>query len=211
MPQLDSQGLRLHYVQERDAYDPLEQRLAQEHLRVACLCESHSGISYKLQLEKTLPPRDYRITFTDLTSIVAVSADMLPVFADTHVLEIHLPTGYPVAPAICYMVTPTWHPNIQSDEGPYQGRICGNTEGFGAFYSLDQLILRIQAMLKYEIYFAKMKFPYPEDENVAQWVREYAEPLGIVRPGIGIQEGNILPANWRQLVKTEKRIKIRIE
>jgi hypothetical protein len=209
MLQLDTQGLRLYYDQERSAYDPLERRLAHEHLLVAELCDQHEDIHCKVLGD--LPPRDYRITFRGLESIVAVTADMLPVFDDTHVLEIHLPTGFPVAPPISYMVTSVWHPNIQSEEGPYQGRICGNTEGFGAYYSMDQLVLRIREMLRYEIYHAGLKFPYPEDEVVAQWVREYAEPLGIVSPGIGIVRDRRLPANWRQLVREEKRMKIKIE
>lgn len=209
MLHLDTQGLRLYYDQERNAYDPLERRLAHEHLLVAELCDQHEDIHCKVLGD--LPPRDYRITFRGLESIVAVTEDMLPVFDDTHVLEIHLPTGFPVAPPISYMVTSVWHPNIQSEEGAYQGRICGNTEGFGAYYSMDQLVLRIREMLRYEIYHAGLKFPYPEDEVVAQWVREYAEPLGIVSPGIGIVRDRLLPANWRQLIREEKRMKIKIE
>jgi hypothetical protein len=209
MSQLDTQGLHLHYDQERNAYDPLERRLAHEHLLVAELCDQYDDIHYKVLGD--LPPRDYRIAFRGLESIVAVDEDMLPLFSDTHVLEIHLPVGFPVAPPICYMVTSVWHPNIQSEDGPYQGRICGNTEGFGAYYSLDQLILRIRGMLKYENYHAGMNFPYPEDENVARWVREYAEPLGIVSPGVGIRRDRVLPANWRQLIREEKRVKYKIE
>ena len=211
MSHLDIQGLRLFYEQERNAFDPLERRLAHEHLLVAELCEQHDGIHYKVTGTGELPPRDYRITFTGLESIVAVDEDMLPIFGSTHVLEIHLPTGFPVAPPLCYMVTATWHPNIQSEEGPYQGRICGNTEGFGAYYSLDKLILRIQAMLGYEMYHAKLRFPYPEDENVARWVREYGEPLGIVRPGLGLKWDQSIPADWRKLVRRESRMKIKID
>ncbi|MEM0999162.1 MAG: ubiquitin-conjugating enzyme E2 [Bacteroidota bacterium] len=210
MSQLDIQVLRLHYKQEEGTFDPLERRLVHEHLLVAELCEQHEGIHYKLPNAAELPPRDYRITFTGLDSIVAIDEDKLPIYGDTHVLEIHLPTGFPVAPPICYMVTATWHPNIQSDEGPYQGRICGNTEGFGAYYSLDKLIMRIRDMLSYEMYHARLRFPYPEDETVAQWVREYGEPLGIVRPGLGLNREKSIPANWRKLIRREKRMKIKI-
>ena len=172
MSQLDLQGIEAYYEKVGKQLDPMDQRLAREHILVDALCQSHEGIEYKLPFPEILPPRDYRLTFKHLSTIVRVDSDQLPVFGDTHVLEIHLPAGFPAEAPICYMVSETWHPNIQSDEGPYQGRICGNTEGFGAHFSLDDLILRIERMLKYEIYHAELRFPYPEDETVARWVRD---------------------------------------
>jgi hypothetical protein len=204
--------LDYHSIYETAAktMDPLERRLAIEHLELITLCQEEPGISCKLTNQGSLPPRDFRITFTDLPSIVCLDGDMLPVFGDTHVLEIHLPSGFPVEAPVCYMASEIWHPNIQSEEGPYQGRICGNTEGFGAYYSLQELVLRIRAMLRYEIYHAGLKFPYPEDENVARWVREYAEPLGIVRPGVGLIPNGAVPENWRSHIarETTKRFKV---
>lgn len=210
MLQLDYQGWKAYYEDLGKHLDPMEQRLAQEHLLVAALCEEQEGFSYKLTNPSDLPPRDFRVTFNGLRSIVSVDHDMLPVFGDTHILEIHLGTSYPVDAPICYMASEIWHPNIQADEGPYQGRICGNTEGFGAFFSLDQLILRIVGMLKYENYHADLTFPYPEDENVARWVREYAEPLGIIKPGIGLIADGAMPDNWQHFVKQEQKIRIKL-
>jgi hypothetical protein len=207
----DPHGVAAYYESISKQLDPLEQRLAREHVLVDALCQHHSGIQYKLPSPETRPPRDYRITFTGLTSIVRVDSDMLPVFGDTHVLEIHLPGGFPAEAPVCYMASEIWHPNIQADEGPYQGRICGNTEGFGSYYSLDDLILRIEAMLKYEIYHAELRLPYPEDENVARWVREYAEPLGIVKPGIGLIPHGAMPENWRAHVRREQKTLIRMK
>lgn len=210
MLRLDQQDVAAYYAQVGKQLDPLELRLAREHMLVDALCQGHAGIGYKLPFPDALPPRDYRITFTGLSSIVRVDAEMLPVFGDRHVLEIHLPSGFPAEAPICYMASEIWHPNIQADEGPYQGRICGNTEGFGAYYSLDDLILRIEAMLKYEIYHAELRFPYPEDENVARWVREYAEPLGIVKPGIGLIPDGAMPDNWNLYVRKEQKKLIRM-
>lgn len=210
MAQLDPQGFAAYYEKVGRKLDPLEQRLAREHMLVEALCQNHPGISYKLIHPDQLPPRDYRVTFSGLSSIVNVDEDMLPIFGELHMLEIHLPASYPAEAPICYMVTETWHPNIQSEAGLYQGRICGNTEGFGAHFSLDDLILRIESMLKYEIYHAELRFPYPEDENVARWVREYAEPLGIVQPGIGLLAHGAMPENWRNHVKQEQKTRIRM-
>lgn len=197
------------YERNGAEFDPLERRLAHEHLQVDALCASDPEVSYSLP-EAELPPRAYRIAFHGVKSIVGLDAEMLPIFGTEHVLEIRLGPGYPVEAPLCYMVSPVWHPNIQSEPGPFQGRICGNTEGFGAFYALEELILRIKAILKYEMYHAQLRLPYPEDENVARWVREYAEPLGIVSPGIGIREDHVLPANWRQHVRREEKMRIRI-
>ena len=210
MSQLDYQGWKAYYDDLGKHLDPMEQRLAQEHLNVAALCEAQEGFSYKLTNPNDLPPRDYRVTFQGLKSIVAVDNDMLPVFGDTHILEMHLGTSYPVDAPVCYMATDIWHPNIQADEGPYQGRICGNTEGFGAFFSLDDLILRIAAMLKYESYHAELTYPYPEDENVARWIREYAEPLGIVKPSVGLIPEGAMPENWQRFVKQEQKLRIKL-
>lgn len=206
----DQQGWRLYYEKSGSRYDPLERRFMHEHLQVASLCEQDTDISYKLVQAETLPPRDYRIVFRNLRSIVSIDHEQLPVFGMDHVLEIHLPAGYPLETPIAYMVTPIWHPNIQSEPGPYQGRICGNTEGFGAFYSLDQLILRIKSMLLYESYHAEVRFPYPEDEHVARWVREYGEPLGILKAGVGIADPFVLPANWQNSIAKEQRVRIRL-
>lgn len=208
MSLLDGQRLSLYYDKKRRQFDPLQQRLAHEHLLVDRLCSQHDGISYKLLRQEELPPRDYRVTFTGLTSIVGIDLDQLPLFEDLHVLEIHLTPGFPLEPPVCYMCTPTWHPNIQSDPGPFQGRICGNTEGFGAFYSLDELILRIGSMLSFQTYHAEMTDPFPEDEDVARWVREYGEPLGIVAQGRGIVPDWTPSADWRNKVVPEKKLRI---
>ena len=208
MSQLETNRLSVFYDAKRGQYDPLQQRLAHEHLLVDELCAEHDDIGYKLIHSDQMPPLDYQVTFTGLKSIVGIDKDQLPLYGENHMLEIRMTPGYPMEPPVCYMISKVWHPNIQSEAGPFEGRICGNTEGFGSFYSLDQLILRIRAMLAWETYHAEMTDPYPEDENVARWVREYAEPLGIVSQGLGIDHEWTLPANWKSLVTHEKKIRI---
>ncbi len=208
MLKLDSQRLSAFYSERRSSYDPLQQRLAHEHVLVESLCEGHENISYKLLDPDRLPPLDYRITFHQLPSIIGIDEHQFPRYGDTHVLEIRMTYGFPLEPPVCYMCTPTWHPNIQSEPGPFQGRICGNTEGFGSFYSLDELILRIRSMLAFETYHAEMSDPFPEDEDVARWVREVAEPLKMFQPGVGLTTDWKAPSNWRDLIVPEKKIRI---
>ncbi len=208
MSHLETYHFESLYEEQRGYFDPLQQRLAHEHLLVDRLCSEGNGISYKLIYPDQLPPLAYRVTFHGLRSIVRIDRDQLPIFGLDHIFEIHLTPGYPIEPPVCYMISSVWHPNIQSEEGPFVGRICGNTEGFGTYYSLDELILRIRAMLAYETYHAEMKDPYPEDENVARWVREYGEPLGIVAQGVGIALDWEIPSDWESLVAHEKKIRI---
>lgn len=208
MSQLETQRLADYYNEKRRQFDPLQQRFAHEHLLVDQLCSENDDISYKLIHEDQLPPLDYRVTFDGLRSIVSIDEDQLPVFGNDHMLEIRMTPGYPMEPPVCYMISPVWHPNIQSEPGPFEGRICGNTEGFGAYYSLDELILRIKSMLAFETYHAEMTDPYPEDENVARWVREYGEPLGIMAQGAGLAPNWEAPENWQSLVTHEQKIRI---
>jgi len=208
MLQLETNRLTAHYEQMSRQYDPLQRRLAHEHLLVAGLCDASKDIRFQLIEEDVMPPMGYRITFEDLNSIVSIDADQLPVFGKQHMMEIRLTPGYPLEPPVCYMVSQIWHPNIQSSPGPFQGRICGNTEGFGAYFSLDDLILRVQSMLAYETYHAEMVEPYPEDEDVARWIREIGEPLEIMAKDLGLASEWKPPYNWRQKINTEEKIRI---
>jgi len=51
----------------------------------------------------------------------------------------------------------------------------------GVLASLKELVLRVEQYLKYQLYHAQNIYPYPEDQNVAEWVREEGEPNGWVR------------------------------
>jgi hypothetical protein len=51
----------------------------------------------------------------------------------------------------------------------------------GVMASLKSLVLRVEQYLKYQDYHAQNTYPYPEDQNVAEWVREEAEPNGWTR------------------------------
>ncbi len=159
--------------------NPRDKRLAREHMQLHELCERAERISYQIVGDKRLPPESYEITY-QLKSIVGIQQDSQPIYGDKHILEISLPAGYPAKDvAKCYMKSPIWHPNVKW-EGRFKGRVCVNAKEFGNLYFIDDLVLRVGMILQYQNYHAKNEQPYPEDEKVAQWVREFAEPQGIV-------------------------------
>lgn len=51
----------------------------------------------------------------------------------------------------------------------------------GVLASLKDLVLRVERYLKYQMYHAQNTYPYPEDQNVAEWVREEGEPNNWVK------------------------------
>jgi len=163
--------------------NPRDKRLAIEHMSIDELCEQFDHIEYEVVGNRT-PPEAYLIHYS-LKSIVGIDDEQNPVFGKKHTAEITLPRNYPMEPAKCYMKTDIWHPNIKSD-GRHKGRICGNTSGFGKNYSLYLLIQRIGEILAYKNYHAENTPPFPEDEKVARWVREYAEPKELVDKEKGI-------------------------
>ncbi|MCB9233204.1 MAG: hypothetical protein H6581_16225 [Bacteroidia bacterium] len=185
MRKVDHPDLNAFYSRSLVGKDPVVRRLVREHLLLDELCKLRPNLSYEV-LDEHLPPHRFRIFIEDLLGISGVNPDQSPVFRKDHVLEITLPPAYPVEPAICYMITDAWHPNIQHGGGPFKGRICGNNETFSAFFSLDDLVLRIEEMLAYKMYNADFVHPFPEDEIVAKWVLDYGEPLGIVKKRQGI-------------------------
>ncbi|RMG23320.1 MAG: hypothetical protein D6730_14680 [Bacteroidetes bacterium] len=177
--------------------NPRDKRLATEHINVAEICAKSKKLSYEVIGEwgPRKPPEAYRITY-HVKSIIGIDQNQQPQYGDRHVVEIRLPQGYPMtATARCRMLTDIWHPNIKS-KGQFKGRICSNSKSFGKLYQLDDLILRIGEIIQYKNYHAVNTAPFPEDEEVARWVREVAEPQGWVNrgPGGAVDESHLLDA-----------------
>lgn len=160
--------------------DPRLRRLVKEHRELHQFCEHSDLVRYEtIDQRSGMPPEKYRIYF-QLKSIIGIDADQSPIYGEEHIAEIELPRDYPLSSQPkCWMKTTIWHPNIKHS-GPYAGKICINAEALGHWHTLDMLASRLGEMLQYKNYHAENVHPHPEDAMVAQWVREYAEPNGIV-------------------------------
>jgi ubiquitin-protein ligase len=172
---------------------PRERRLAKDHIELHELCERSDRISYEIlkQVGK-MPPEAYKVHFK-VKSIIDIDDQKMPKFGSMHTARIEFPPEYPGddGKPMCYMLTDTWHPNIKH-AGDYVGRICVDAKSLGAWHSLEMLVLRIGEILQYKNYLAENVPPYPEDEKVAQWVRNFAEPKGLIGPNKPVDKNNLL-------------------
>lgn len=143
------------------------------------------SISYIIRKKNAMGlPTEYEIWYR-VKSIVGVKgtkAPREPIFGYLHKMSIVLPNNYPSADGnpIFTFRTDIWHPNIRYS-GSFKGHVCLNSKDMGVMASLKSLVLRVEQYLKYNDYHAQNVYPYPEDQNVAEWVREEAEPNGWTR------------------------------
>ena len=157
---------------------------AREHQELASM---HSSVIRWEAVETVSPlkiPVVYHIHY-QFKTIVGIDKALNPIFGDNHVLELSIPPLYPLEGCKITMLTDVWHPNVKS-EGRFKGRVCGNVDSFGITYDLYQLVLRVGEILQYKNYHAEDIPPFPEDKNVAEWVREFAEPQGILDKENGV-------------------------
>ena len=140
------------------------------------------SISYIIRKKNAMGlPTEYEIWYR-VKSIIGVKdtkAPREPIFGYLHKMSIILPNNYPSADGnpIFTFRTDIWHPNIRHS-GSFKGHVCLNSKDMGVMASLTSLVLRVEQYLKYQDYHAQNVYPYPEDQNVAEWVREEAEPNG---------------------------------
>lgn len=128
-------------------------------------------------------PVEYEILYRCKTIIgVKEEAPREPIFGTLHRMSIVLPNNYPSADGnpLFKFRTPVWHPNIRFN-GSYAGHVCLTIKEMGVMASLKDLVLRVERYLKYQLYHAENTYPYPEDQNVAEWVREEGEPNGWIK------------------------------
>lgn len=111
-----------------------------------------------------------------------------PLYADEFHMEIRIPNNYPAVDSkleFKFMTVDSegkeiphpWHPNIRYF-GDFAGRVCLNTPACGTFTDLAWYVDRVMLYLKYEKYHALNTPPFPEDNKVAEWILEQAEPNG---------------------------------
>ena len=191
-------------------------RLLIEWQGIDSLCEQRkaesnnprkSSISYIIRRKNVLGlPTDYEIWYR-CKSIVGVKKSKIPrepVFGFLHKMRITLPSDYPAAdgnPQFKF-ITDIWHPNIRHS-GSFKGRVCLTINEMGVMASLKVLILRVEQYLKYQLYHAENTYPYPEDQSVAEWVREEGEPNGWTRFGQDMSQVSSQPSSVQKSVVTE--------
>ena len=162
-----------------------ETRLYNEWKTIDETLSSNDNISYSvIKRNPSGIPVAYEVVF-HLKSIIGVEdADeqglQRPVFGNKHILRISLPNNYPSSdggyPDFKF-ITKVWHPNIRF-YGDFKGHVCLNYDNSGTSTTLAEHIIKIAAYLIYDEYHAVNEYPYPEDQTVARWVLEQAEPQG---------------------------------
>ena len=190
-------------------------RLWKEWKDLDTLCEKRRAvaanprtpsISYIIRRRNVMGiPTEYEIWYR-VKSIVGVEDTPIPrkpKFGNLHKMSIVLPNNYPSADGnpIFTFRTDVWHPNIRYS-GSFKGHVCLTIKEMGVMASLKDLVLRVERYLKYQMFHAMNTYPYPEDQNVAEWVREEGEPNGWTKFA---QESEGMEAPSRQpRAKTEK-------
>lgn len=166
-------------------------RLWQEWKEIDNLCNKRRetaanphqpSISYIIRRKNVMGlPTEYEIWYR-VKSIIGVEdtpPPRKPIFGFLHKMSIVLPNNYPSADGnpIFTFRSDIWHPNIRFS-GSFKGHVCLTIKEMGVLASLKDLILRVERYLKYQLYHAQNTYPYPEDQTVAEWVREEGEPNG---------------------------------
>ncbi|MCH5224514.1 MAG: hypothetical protein J1D77_00895 [Muribaculaceae bacterium] len=199
-------------------------RLLQEWIELDTLCSKRKAkaadpfapsISYIIRRKNAMGlPVEYEIWYR-VKSIVGVKdtpAPREPIYGYLHKMRIVLPNNYPAADGnpLFTFITDIWHPNVRS-AGSFKGHVCLTIKEMGVMASLKDLVLRVERYLTYQYYHAKNTPPYPEDQNVAEWVREEAEPNGWTRFNQDREEPK--PAQVQSTPQTENteppKIKVR--
>jgi hypothetical protein len=129
-------------------------------------------------------PTEFEILYR-CKSIIGVEGDeppRKPIFGYLHKMSVVLPNNYPSADGnpVFTFISDIWHPNIRYS-GSFKGHVCLTIKEMGVLASIKDLVLRVERYLKYQMYHAQNTYPYPEDQAVAEWVREEGEPNGWVK------------------------------
>jgi len=145
------------------------------------------SLSYVIRKKNIMGlPTEYEIWYRckSIVGVKDMGVPREPIFGYLHKMSIVLPNNYPAADGnpIFTFRTDIWHPNIRNS-GSFKGHVCLTIKEMGVLASLKDLVLRVEHYLKYQLYHAQNIYPYPEDQNVAEWVREEGEPNGWTRFG----------------------------
>ncbi|MFP5265378.1 MAG: ubiquitin-conjugating enzyme E2 [Blastocatellia bacterium] len=161
--------------------DPRQARLRAERMRLETLnAESDNVRVEPLNVMDGSEPEHYRVTFLCRGIIGIEPSTQAPIYADRHQVEILCDDDFPSEPPKLRWITAIWHPNIQHNG--HKGVCINESEWLGGM-GLDDLCRLMFEMVQYKNYHAENTRPYPLDQAVATWVRDYAERRGLVKKG----------------------------
>ncbi len=169
-------------------------RLFQEWKELDALCSKRKqqspnpfkpSLSYIIRRKNSIGlPTEFEIWYRckSIVGVEETEPPRKPIFGDLHKMSVVLPNNYPSADGnpVFTFITDIWHPNIRNS-GSFKGHVCLTIKEMGVLASIKDLVLRVERYLKYQMYHAQNTYPYPEDQGVAEWVREEGEPNGWVK------------------------------
>jgi ubiquitin-protein ligase len=161
--------------------DARYRRLVVERNELRCLSMISPFIEIEpIETQPGWPPEEYEVTYT-CRGIVGVDDDRRPIYGERHRVAVRFAEHFPMQEPYLLWLTPIWHPNIRHRE---PRRVCTD-EGATWFAGkkMTEIVILMGEMVQYKLYHAGLEAPFPEDREVAEWVREYAEPRGLVGPG----------------------------
>lgn len=184
-------------------------RLLIEQERLIRLAKRSEFIEIQpIDVQPGWPPEKYVVTFR-CKGIAKISDTGAPQSSNFHQVSIYLSRDFPKQEPYLTWLTPIWHPNIEHKE-PHH--VCtNNVQNWYANKALDDLVVALGEMIQYKRYHAVWTQPWPLDAEAAQWVREYAEPNGIVGPNKPYDDKPILRPYEIRLFEDRDRPRQNIE
>jgi ubiquitin-protein ligase len=162
--------------------DPRQVRLEDEYERLKKLNQESDYVRVKeLNMLEGSAPEHYLVIFL-CRGMVGIDSAQQPIYGERHEVEIYCDIEFPSEPPQLRWVTPSWHPNIDHKTGA----VCINKPEWLGGMRIDDLCRMMFEMVQYKNYHVHQVKPWPLDQVVAEWVREYAEPNGIVDKSRGI-------------------------
>jgi len=162
-------------------------RLEKERARLAALNDDSSYVRVvPVDPLPGQPPEKYRATFS-CRGIVGIDEHRNPIYATHHEVIMYCHADFPSDVPWLRWDTPIWHPNIDHKEPK---NVCVNKHEWLGGMMLVDLCQQLFEMAQYKNYHAEHTWPYPLDVEAALWVREFAEPRGLVDKKRGIYVDN---------------------
>lgn len=153
-------------------------RLKVEHDRLMKAYQGHQRI--RVRPESADPPERYEVDYAVKGLELKASGELIS--RTTHTIEIVLPAEYPRRPPVCKMMTPVFHPNIDT------WTIC-TSDHWAAQETLVDLVVRIGQILTYQSYNTKS----PLNAQAARWCDENQARLPVDQADLHPMQGDEAP------------------